>query len=186
MPDSILSSLATWAEYILDENTMRRWVGVGWPGIPRYSGEILEILKRGQAMRPDIGEVFDEWRRQNDIKRGRIEASSNKDTVDFMERRERWLADQGFGPGTKRKVRAARKGEKGGMTKQPGKLRGVPTPRRPSLSKQAGKAGDHGALLPLTGSAVPVTPRQPHTTKDSLLEVLSAARGTKRHGVGRQ
>lgn len=97
MPDSILNSLADWAEYIHDEPTMRRWVGGAWAGTRKYHAEIVPILERGYTMSSDRGEVFEEWRRYNDLKRKRItDPDVNTARVDFDGRRTSWLTSSGY------------------------------------------------------------------------------------------
>ncbi|MCJ1360192.1 MAG: hypothetical protein MMC33_010195 [Icmadophila ericetorum] len=96
LPDSLLAALADWAEYIHDEQSMWRWIGGGWDGLQRHGPEILQILERSKTMRPDKGEVFDEWVRHNDIVRKRIPAvGGNRDLEDFEQRRASWLISQG-------------------------------------------------------------------------------------------
>ena len=96
MPDSVLASLANWAEYIHDEQTMRRWVGNGWSSLPHYCTEILQIIARSQKLVPDAGEVFDEWALHHARKRKRLSAGEgSKERVAFEQRRGSWLASQG-------------------------------------------------------------------------------------------
>ena len=109
MPDTVLTTLATWAEYIHDEISMRRWVGNQWTGISRYKVEILQILMRGQAMRSDRGEIFDEWARYNDKKRRRVPAEEvNPERAEFEKRRASWLIERGHKPESGKAGRAAR------------------------------------------------------------------------------
>ena len=97
MPDEVLNSLTTWADQIVDEPTMRRWIGNTWTGIRPYGAELLEILKRGQAMRLDEGDMFEEWKRHNDIKRKRLPSlTCNSASIEFEERRKNWMIKQGY------------------------------------------------------------------------------------------
>ena len=116
MPDTVLTALATWAEYIEDKRSMQQWAGSGWDGIhkERYIIEVLEILERGRKMRPDIGEMFDVWKRHNDVVKKRVPAEGvKKDQIEFEERREGWLLAQGLQPGPRRKGKAAKKRDAG-------------------------------------------------------------------------
>ena len=96
MPDIVLDSVATWAEYIHDEESMRRRIGNGWSGIKAHLDEILNILKEGQKMRSDIGEMYNEWKQLNDIKRQRTVAPFDIELVEIHKRRETWLRSLGF------------------------------------------------------------------------------------------
>ena len=127
MPDTVLASLATWAEYIHDDKTMRQWVG-GWAGIQRHSPEILKILGQGQAMRPDKGEIFDEWVRCQDLKRKRKRAPTDdgsKDRVDFEKQRAAWLTSQGKKPGQKVAGEAAKPRGRGKKKSRKGRIENV-------------------------------------------------------------
>ena len=97
MTDAVLNLLITWADHIVDEGSMRRWIGDGWVGIKSYGDELLTILKRGQAMNLDEGEMFEEWTKHNDLKRKRIaKPVINIAEVEFQERREAWMIKQGI------------------------------------------------------------------------------------------
>lgn len=112
MPDEVLESLATWAEHIRDEPTMRHWVGDAWTDIRLYWPEILEILERGQAMMLDKGEMFDVWQEHQDIKRKRISAPVDNPAKDeFEERRTEWMIKCGYASNTNIKKRKATKGK---------------------------------------------------------------------------
>ena len=112
MPDEVLDSLATWAENISDETTMRRWVGNEWADIQDHWLELLEILKRGQAMDLDQGEMFEIWVRHNDVKRGRVTVpTENLAKIEFESRREEWMLSHGH------KVNTAKKNSRGNKGK---------------------------------------------------------------------
>lgn len=113
LPDEALANLATWGEYINDEASMRRWVGSGWAGLSQYCDQILPILKQGQALDKDRGEVFDAWALRNDIKKGRCpNPLFNEEKANFDARRVSWMIEHGHrvtGKASNKKVRGAAK-----------------------------------------------------------------------------
>lgn len=110
MPDEVLDSLATWAEHISDEATMRRWVGGLWSEIEHYWSDVLEIIERGQAMRLDEKDMFEVWKEHNDLKRKRISTPViNPSLVEFEERRDAWIIKRGYDSKKNTKTRKATK-----------------------------------------------------------------------------
>ena len=97
MPDNALEALATCAEAVVDEATMRQRIGVSWADFDTWWPELLTILKRGQAMTLDEGEMFQVWKKHQDIKRKRLPAPIvNTTMAEFQNRRNCWLAGQGI------------------------------------------------------------------------------------------
>lgn len=81
MLNSILKSLINWAEYIHDKLSLQRWVEDEWNNLRIYHLEIIIILKQSHSMSFDVNEIFDEWRRVNNIKRNRILDSNANDAL---------------------------------------------------------------------------------------------------------
>ena len=79
--DSILKSLTNWAEYIHDELSLQRWVEDEWNDLQIYHLKIIIILKQNHSMSSDASEIFNEWRRVNDIKRNRISDLNANDAL---------------------------------------------------------------------------------------------------------
>ena len=105
LPDDVLKSLATWADLISDESDMTRFIDGFWSDMKIHSAEILDILKRGQAIDLAEGEMFEEWKRHNDIKKKRILVPlSNPAKTEFDERRNSWAIQRGYAMNVKRKT----------------------------------------------------------------------------------
>jgi len=141
MPDDVLESLATWAERITDENSMRHWVGNSWSDLALRCPDLLEIIRRGQAMLLDRGEMFEVWQRHNDIKRKRIPAPVlNPERVDFDKRRGEWTVKRGHGPTG---VGKWRKGIKPGDSSQARANLGSPAPHATASASEGRSTERH-------------------------------------------
>lgn len=192
LPDEALADLAKWAEYIHDERSMRQWVGSAWPGLPLYCSEILEILRQGQAMESDRGEIFDEWVMHNDIKRKRCpDPLFNVEQAEFEERRASWMFDHRHKVTIKNSVKrlrgaAAKKSitTKSGPNKnltpgQPGETgaRGDPEIVAPTAGGQADKPGDDDGqgVSPRKKTRRPVKPptTRRYQSRQPLKEILT-------------
>ena len=133
LPDAELELLATWAEYIHDETSFQRWVSKAWPGKKSDIEEILNILRRGQAMMSDRGEIFDCWVENNNkrAKRGVVEPSINQAQLAFEERKAQWLLNRQIRRGQQPKSTAG----KSRMTKRLGQSNGSVDAGAPSSSQ---------------------------------------------------
>ncbi len=84
MFDSILEFLTNWAEYIHDESSLQRWVKDEWSDFWIYYLEIIIILKQSHSMNFDADEIFNEWKRVNNIKRNKIsDSNANNALMNF-------------------------------------------------------------------------------------------------------
>lgn len=63
MPNAVLKILETWGHLVSDNQDLIRELGDIWGTLPKYSAEILEILKRGQSLDINSDEIVTEIRR---------------------------------------------------------------------------------------------------------------------------
>lgn len=94
LPDSIVDQMILDSERITDKHKLKECIGSSWGQIEQFSTELLNIFQYGQQTPIDQGELFEVWKREQDIKRKRIPRPIvNQALEDFQKRREKWIQE---------------------------------------------------------------------------------------------
>lgn len=95
LPDTVMLQLADSAAAIQDKDSLRDIIGTNWSELERYADDILELLRRGNAIEVRRGDVLNTWSQSQAFmgvfkKKLRPERPVNPQVAAFNERKASW------------------------------------------------------------------------------------------------